>query len=170
MSSTQKQYVYTMVFAIVAGIASLSLLIAMFALPTDTVKRIAPGVITVEVGLIAVIIFCLRKILQRESDLDKRMADGAKDALSVTACPDYWQQQTAKDGTHTCHNTYVHPLDPKVTYTIQGSASAAGPRSIKMKDFDGKPMRDACPAAQKAAQSAWTPVTTACDSYSIPAI
>jgi hypothetical protein len=85
---TRGLYVNTMVFAIVAGIVSLALLLVLVYVPE--VRAYAYLIATVEIGLIAVILYALVNIFSYESALRKKNTQSSSYLVSIDTCPDYF--------------------------------------------------------------------------------
>ena len=157
------QYMNTMVFAIVAGIISLMLLL-MIMRASDAVKQFSAFIITVEVGLVIIIGIAVYRIIAFERKRDSDAKAGTDLRMSVTTCPDYW---TNVDG-DLCINSFRAAGKP-YTYRIIGSdQSSTAPepvQSLKLSDYDGQSINFACNKARAKVSSPWTDVDAVCGSY-----
>lgn len=167
-SNNQSQYINTMVFCIVAGIISLMLLLLVFN-ANDVVRTFSPLVITVEVGLIFVIILAIWKIIyyERSVESDAKKAYDAK--LNVTTCPDYWTLSGKK-----CRNEFQP--HPNVTYRFFGKAEIDDKpvREFKLADFNNLSVSQTCEKVQIGGDGVnklasgyvpWSQVDSICGSY-----
>jgi hypothetical protein len=160
-TNNQSQYINTMVFCIVAGIISSMLLLLVFN-ANEVVRAYGPLVITVEVGLILIIIIAIWNIIAFENKVE-RAAKSAFDAkLNVTTCPDYWTQSG-----QTCTNTFSP--QPNVTYTFFGTTPLTTMnqtvRTIKLTDYNNLSVSQTCSKAYTNNYSPWSQVDAVCGSF-----
>lgn len=170
------QYINTMVFAVVAGIMSLMLLLLiMYA--SDTVGRYSVFIITIEAGLILVIAFAIYKIIAYENKRNKEDKNGTENRLAVTNCPDYWTQAQNS----TCKGNFIPNVTSRgkyVRYTILGTTIPAkpyevalAPKTVDLSTYNNLTVQKACAKLTDAGSSVhdvpWTDVRAVCDSYRI---
>jgi len=177
-TKNQSQYVNTMVFAVVAGILSLMLLLLVMN-ASEMVRRYSAFIITVEVGLVLIIAVAIWQIIAFESAAAKNAKNMYDNLLAVKTCPDYW----TTSGT-TCINAFTSSTDPTVTYTIQGlapgeeGAGAAAsttpttdpiwaPQSVDLTTYNNKTIIAACQQAEASVNAPWSDVRAVCDSYRV---
>ena len=157
------QYVNTMVFAVVAGIISLMLLLLIMR-ASDTVKQYGAFIITVEIGLVVIIAIAVYRIIAFERRLDRDARAGTGLLMSVKTCPDYW---TSVDG-NMCITGFRAAGKP-YSYRILGkddrSKSENPVRMLQLSDYDGKSVQFACNQARAKVGAPWTDVDAVCGSY-----
>lgn len=102
-----QNYLNTIIFCVVAKAISI-IILGLLVFPA--IRHYAIFLITVELGLVFIIIWSMVKI----SNYDKRMAkeseDIRKSALTSVSCPDYYVKESNADMTGSvCKNGYVTP-------------------------------------------------------------
>ena len=152
--NNQSQYINTMVFCIVAGIISSMLLLLVFN-ANEVMRAYGPLVITVEVGLILIIIIAIWNIIAFERKVDRAAKDSFNAKLNVTSCPDYWTQSG-----QTCKSTFSP--HPNVTYTFGSDAAA---RELKLNDFNNLSVSQTCSKVNEKKYSPWSQVDAVCGSF-----
>jgi hypothetical protein len=168
------QYMNTMVFAVVAGIISLMLMLLIMR-ASDTVRQYSAFIITLEVGLVLIILLAITRIIVYERAKLKSSQIGQNNLIHVTTCPDYW----TRTGDDECVNTFI--ASPNYSYRITGVETVGAPgapapnprRVLKLSDYDGKSIVQACNLVKTGSSAAgiaaivapWTDVKTVCDSY-----
>ena len=157
------QYMNTMVFAVVAGIISLMLLLLIMR-ASDVVQQYSAFIITIEVGLVLIILVAIYRIIAFERRRSNAAKVGADMRLSVKSCPDYW---TNVDG-NMCINSFRVAGKP-YSYRIVGDDSVSDAKnpvqSLKLSDYDGQSVNFACNKANAKVRTPWTEVKPVCDSY-----
>lgn len=160
-------YINTMVFTIVAGVISLILLALLF-LGSDLTQRYAPLIITIEVGLLAIIVIAIVRIIMYERRMEKLQKNSIDNLLAVKSCPDYWTMSESREDGVVCNKMYEMPRDDddpmatRVRYEMQGTSS-----TVRLKDFTNKKLGDLCAAVGRQ-ESPWTDVRAVCDSFQVP--
>jgi hypothetical protein len=167
LPDSSKHYINTMVFAIIAGIVSLMLLL-MIMLASDSIKEYSVFVITVEVGLTFVIVAAIVRIVARERAAYKSARNGLANKLAVDTCPDYWMRNN-----DLCTSAYqsqdptLHGV-PTPTFYMNGQTGTTvdPPRilHLNLSDYNNKSIADVCDKT-KALGYSWTDVRAVCDSY-----
>lgn len=104
MASKEKKISYfnTLIFTIVTGIVSLCLLGLLFF---DIGKEFMVFIISLEVGIFAIIGYCIYRIISHE----KKKQEAAEQNLYVVnfnTCPDYYVKRVVGDKTY-CFNDYT---------------------------------------------------------------
>jgi hypothetical protein len=182
MSDTRssRQYINTMVFAIVAGILSLMLLVLVMT--NDGVKDFGPFIITLEVGLILAIVWAIVRIIRYELKSDQANKNGFEAALRVNTCPDYWRSSVNSEGKIECTNKFNVGTDPDTYMTVLGKGvvsvtSKTVPvaekmaQKVKISDYDNKTIAHVCGRVSNgnhdSVNSSWTDVKAVCSSYQI---
>lgn len=163
-SRNQSHYINTMVFCVVAGIISLMLLLLIMN-ASETVQQFSPFVITVEVGLLLIIIWAIYQIIVYEQRTLRAAKNGYNSRLYVNTCPDYWTQVGMK-----CTNSFVPHNNSKTTFTIGEetiSSSSGNKAMISLSDYDNMSISKACEKARKEVASSWTDVDAVCNSFQI---
>ena len=153
MNDDQSRYVNTMVFAIVAGIISLMLLLLIMN-ASDMVKQYSVFIITVEVGLVLIILTAIYRIVRFERKLRKENEVGLRNKVNVQTCPDYWTRSG-----DTCTSELVTPA-----YTLK---LAGEKRTLDLNAYNNKTVADVCAQVKDNKILPWTDVVSVCDSYRI---
>ena len=175
MASTDMstQYVNTMVFAVVAGILSLMLLLLiMYA--SDTVQQYSLFIMTVEGGLVLIIAVAIFQIIGYEQKHSKQRRDGTQNAITVMTCPDYWTMQA--DG-KTCNGRVVTGAASNGQFsrftvlgkTLPPNPDKQDPLTMSLAKYNNVTVKDACaymddPTHQVSAVP-WIDLRSVCDSY-----
>jgi hypothetical protein len=158
MASTTHIYINTMVFTIIAGILSAALFVLLW-MGSDMVREFAHLIITIELGLLIIIISAVIRVYRYEKRLAQEQGNTLKNAIAVKLCPDYWTMHE-KNGNRSCTNSYTTP-DGASTYVFQGKSN-----KLDLSVFDGSKVATVCKAVAEQ-NSPWTDVRAACDSYNI---
>jgi hypothetical protein len=136
MANEYHVYVNTMVFAIVSGVVSLLLLLMAVYVPAVSAYGLL--VVTVEVGLLFIVLQAVIRIWLYERKLRNEARNLATNIVAVETCPDYYTATHNLDGTVVCDNKYASP-DKRTTITFP-----AGPATVDLSDFDSKVFADVC--------------------------
>lgn len=182
MTALYYVYLNTMIFAILSGIVSLILLLALIYVPS--VSKYAILILTVQVGLVATVVQAMVRIWWYWS---KSM--GVSDSLStnktlaVNFCPDYMlasNNDATKGGGTLCTNSYPANSTGKTFPVWTGtpvSGDPVAPNTVDLSTLDGKPVADVCnaiistaatPALMAAGSTAsvpWTELRSRCKSF-----
>jgi hypothetical protein len=161
-----RQYMNILVFAIVAGIISLVIMIVTIAAGDGAlIKRITPLIVTIEAGLLLIIAHAIYRSVKHIRRLNDAR-DNIQDArLQVSTCPDYWTLTSQDaDGKRVCTNTFKDSLDPRTRYTISGRAggSPSQVRSVRLADYADLTVREACEKAKREVQAPWQALDPLC--------
>ena len=159
-TKNQSQYINTMVFCIVAGIISLMLLLLVLN-SSDVVGAYTPLVITIEVGLIIIIIAAIWKIISYEHDVFVAAKNSYNARLNVTSCPDYWTQNGL-----VCTNSYSPSAN--TTFTMFGTlppAPNAAPVRFSLSNYNNYSVAQACSNVYYKNLSPWSQVDSVCESF-----
>ena len=164
MANNSQTYVNTMVFAIVSGIVSVALLVALYFV--ESLNAYIFAIATIEIGLLLIIIFSLYSIIAYESNVRKAINNAGKNSIAANSCPDYYTMRFGANGVtdNTCRNTfsgktpqglrYVMFYVPSTKYESTGQGRAVrftgnpADGSIKIKSLEEIPMTDACKIIQ----------------------
>lgn len=126
-----QNYVNTVIFCVVMKIIAIVILGAILMGYVN--EHSTYFLITIEVGIVVIIIAALASI----STYEKRMAAEAKNLLkakmNLLSCPDF-HTQTAKN---TCLSNYTTP-DGRYTYTFVGGSN------VSLTNYLNKPVSEAC--------------------------
>lgn len=123
-------YFNTLVFTIMSSIVAVCLMSLLFF---DRFRPAWPFIVASDVGLIAIIVYCLFSIVSVERAVDANRLSG-NIAINFDTCPDYFVKitDTAKTGKTYCSNEYVvtdstsrsnyvmklYPVDPSGNSTM----------------------------------------------------
>jgi hypothetical protein len=113
-----QNYLNTLIFCIVANAVTIILLGVLF---TDFGQTVAYLIITIEFGLITLIVVSLWQIYKYERDKKKELDDLKKAKVSINTCPDYYTRMVNEESRDvTCKNQYTTP-DGNFEYTFATS-------------------------------------------------
>lgn len=108
-------YFRTLIFTVIAAMLSIALFTALFI---EGGKRFIPFVITVEIGIFAIIGYCIYLIVQREKFLDSQK-DPKNYSFKFDICPDYYiKRYDEQNKKNFCSNEYTI-VDKKRPSTTQ---------------------------------------------------
>jgi hypothetical protein len=183
MGRQTQTYLNTLIFSIVTGLFTLMLLLAL--LFSSSFNQYAYAIVTVEVGLIAIITHALYKIIAYENRLTKLSRNATKNALVAQSCPDYYTVGYDASGALTCKN-YFEGRSPSgerfVMFYVPGDQFTekivSGKRSftffgnppasvINVKDFENKRIDDTCKVVQGRPPESDEKMTEA-NNYTVP--
>ena len=102
MTDKRTSYFNTLIFTIVAAIVSVLLLLLLLI---KKMKQFAPFIITLEVGIFTVILWCVVIIWINAKDYDKRKNNAT--SVKFDKCPDYYLQVNESDKIM-CKNQYLY--------------------------------------------------------------
>lgn len=166
-SRSGKLYINTMVFSIIAGIISLMLLLLLFY-GASAVEAYTPLIVTVEIGMLIVIITAVVRIYLNERKAKKALDDMENKTIVVTTCPDYWVMSRDEDSEKTvCSNRFTGsrgPLSPTFVMPLADATNTTG--TINLEDYDGHTLKTVC-GKLKDLGAPWTEVRAECDAYNV---
>lgn len=142
-------YLNTMVFAIVSGIVSLVLLLALVYVPAVTKYSIL--ILTVQVGLVLIVVQAMVRIWWYARKSGDKTDTSNRNTLAVGFCPDYMVAtaiDTSAGGGTTCANLYSGSNVP-IWKGTGVKTDPAAPASVKLALLDVKPVADVCSAADQ---------------------
>ena len=155
-----KLYANTMAFTIISGIVSLMLLLLLKYGSGASVYT--PLILTVEIGLVVVIVVSIMRVMQVERKNKKLAKNNLDNLLAVNTCPDYWTLAESSTGTKQCTRVYKVP-DAETTIKMIGTQDA-----IQLADYHKQPLGAACRKAS-ALKAPWTDVRAVCDAFNVAA-
>jgi hypothetical protein len=155
-------YWNTIGFSIVSALIIIALLAMLLnERMSASLKGFAPFIITVQIGLVLVVIYALYKTVLYEHGFKKyndRMYSKTRRA-HILSCPDYWTLKEDGTGSRICERKYTIP--GKADYIqMQGATN-----TINMKDYDMQPMDKACTALSTKLKTSWSDLKAECDAY-----
>lgn len=113
-TTRKMSYYNTLIFTIIAGIVSVCLLLLLLF---KDFKKYLPFIVTLEVGIFAIIATCIITIFVNESVLNKLKKQMGYQ-ISFTSCPDYYTKRTIGDK-EICSNDYVYFNDKKQPFIMK---------------------------------------------------
>lgn len=143
-------YLNTMIFAIVSGVVSMILLLALIYVPT--VSNYAILILTVQIGLIAIVIQALIRIWLNWRSRLTATDMATNNTLAVGFCPDYMiasANSASSGGGVMCTNAYaaVGTASPVPIWTGNSlTGSAPAPSTVDLSKLDGQPIATVCQA------------------------
>ena len=154
-----KLYTNTMVFAIIAGIVSLMLLALLyFGAGTEMFSAL---IITVEIGLLFVIVLSVLRILNVERKNRKLAKNSIDNLLAVKTCPDYWTMHETSIGEKKCKRAYKAPGDGNTSITMFGNLD-----EIDLGNYSMTSIGSVCNRAARLG-APWTDVRSVCDAFDV---
>lgn len=141
MADNSKQSIYrnTVIFAVVAALVMVVLLVITVAVPAASDFRYA--FLTVDVGLLAIIINAIVKINQRNSMYDNLLDNAGSYKMPVNTCPDYFTSRY-QDGRTMCSGTYVAPRHDAKFILLDDNKDPIP--DINLSDIDMRRAREVC--------------------------
>jgi len=162
----QRVYTNTLVFCLIGGVISaMLLLLALYA--EGATAQYLPLIITVEVGIIGVVVYALVVIVRHEQKARALATNALDNKIAVKKCPDYWTlEDDAEDSTrNVCVNKYVAPAKvgedatSTTTYKMQGHRDR-----VVLGQLDNQTMRNVCGQVRQQ-RSAWSDLAPVCNAY-----
>lgn len=148
MATVYFVYINTMVFAIVSGVVSLILLLALAYVPS--VGEYAILILTVQIALLLIVVIALARIWWFGSQSAARTDLSNRNTLSVGFCPDY-MVATANDSSNgggtTCQNRYAGSKTKIWTGSTDTKDPKDTPDVVKLAPLDGQSISSVCQAA-----------------------
>lgn len=138
-------YLNTMVFAIISGIVSMLLLLALIYVPS--VAQYGILILTVQIGLMAIVIQAIVRIWWYwTKSLDSA---SVHNTLSVNTCPDYMiagSNATNLGGGILCTNQYPQVGSGAAVNVWNGTKATPAPSSVVLSALNNQPIADVCKA------------------------
>ena len=157
-------YINTMIFTIIAGILSLMLL-ALLMFGSVMASSYAWLIVTIELGLIVVIVASVVRIALYEKRIKKLAANALDNQMAVKTCPDYWTLVEGQDRKKTCTRSYLTSFgNQSIEYKVEPDSN--GQNVIGLSDFENLGVREVCQRAGNL-KTPWTDVKAVCDSYNL---
>lgn len=156
-SANVQNYVNTIIFCVVMKIVSVLLLAVILMGWAD---RIVYFLVTIEVGIVIVVILALWNIRKYEKQLEEEAKNMLKSTLTNVICPDF---HTLDE--ETCEGNYTTP-NGRYTYQFIG-----GKTSVTMSNYQGKQLETICTTFHNDAYNVdegtykypWTDLSSKCD-------
>ena len=111
-------YLNTLIFCLVAKSITVLILVSLVFKP---VRKFSYLILTIELGLVAIIIYSLYSMKKYENQMKTQYDNIMNAPLSINSCPDYFVKDVQNDQT-ICNNSYTTP-DGKFTYTFGDSTT-----------------------------------------------
>lgn len=135
-------YMNTIVFAVVAAIVTVVLLVFSIFVPGASNYKWL--IVTVEVGLLGVVIFAILRINKIQQDKADTMANAMENVVPADTCPDYFTAERTTDGSKKCINTYTAPRTGEKFKFVEQPPDRGVPDTILLKNIDGRKLKDMC--------------------------
>lgn len=139
--SSQQSSVFrnTVIFSVVAALIMVVLLVVVIAVPGASRFRV--GFLTVDIGLLVIIIVAISRINSHNSQMAQLMQNAANTKMTVDTCPSYFTTKRV-EGNVMCAPSYLAPRS-NVMYTfLDGSNNPLG--EFRLSTFDGHTAKDVC--------------------------
>lgn len=167
-SRSQKRSLYrnTIIFAIVAAIITVAMLGVAVFVPNVTYFRVM--FLTIEIGLLAIIIHALIKIRRHENKIQALMKNAANNVLESNTCPNFYTSHRTNDGSVICRNEYTSPRHGTM-FEFASRRNRPVPDEVMLSDIDGKPVKEMCKIVDPSDEGKhnynvpWTELRTKCD-------
>lgn len=159
-----QNYLNTLIFCVVAKTVTIVLLALMVI---EKVRYFAYLLLTVELGLILIIIGALFVISGYNKKLTKAQNEFAKSKIGSLNCPDYYLKINDEEGMSYCEDMYKTP-DGKFAYKFSDSISSSNQTYFSKipieTDFINKTVEEACQLASSKQYSdiSWTSLKSKC--------
>jgi hypothetical protein len=186
-------YKNTMVFSIIAGVFTLAMLLLVIFVPAS--REFVYCIATVEVGLIAIVIYSIVKIVRYDKKMDKQAKAGNDFLVTIDTCPDYFVKQVNQKGIggatstgEVCKNGYTSPDVDGLKYYFGKRGCVGGSLSnckidksdttvntfpIDLSDYSKKESKVICNLVNTADDEytfthvPWTDIKSRCNSLSL---
>ena len=113
-TTKKTSYYNTLIFTVISGIVSVCLLVLLMF---KDFRKFLPFIITLEVGIFAIIATCITTIFLNESVLDKLKKQMGYQ-ISFSNCPDYYTKRIIGDK-EICSNEYVYFNEKKQPFIMK---------------------------------------------------
>jgi len=162
MADAITSYINTLIFCIIAKATSLLLFILLLFRPGWAINWL---ILTVEIGLIAIIVYTLYQLYAYQKAIDEAAAAVAKAPAMLDTCPDFFVR-SVQDETRDllCNSTYTTP-DQKYTYTFtQTSGGEAIPtQNMSAMVNSSRTLNELCTShISKVAGFSWSDLKSRC--------
>lgn len=156
-----QNYVNTVIFCVVLKIISIIILgLILMGYVSETIIYF---LITLEIGIIVIVIAALVSISSYEKRVARETNNLLKANMSLLSCPDYYTLTPQ----HSCSNSYMTP-DGKYIYSLNGAPT------VSLSNYLNKTMKVACTAYEENVTSIgagsnliykypWTSLESKCD-------
>jgi hypothetical protein len=107
----QQSYFRTLVFTVFVVLATIAMILCLVLVPFT--RTFLPFIVTVEIGLFLIIIYCIVSVIRKEKQFDA-MSNPSNYVVKFDTCPDYFNRKYDESSRKFyCSNDYVvqHPLD-----------------------------------------------------------
>jgi len=169
----RRMFINTMVFAVVSVIALIVLLVLFIVFQNmPLVVALTPLMLTVIVGLLGVVVYCLLKINVFEDQIGNLIKNADDHELNPDHCPDYFTASRNSDNEIVCTNGYDAPRSQASFKFVSFDADAPVPESLNLSDYQGMKLNKACAALNPSDETdpvhniPWTDVRAKCRSIS----
>lgn len=133
-ATTRSLYINTIVFAMIAGILSIVLLVVLLYAPAF--RTYVWGIATLEIGLVAIIVAAIIRVNRYEADIRKSAERGNAYLVSIDTCPDYFTNKyqarnppaarpTGISSRYLTPSSYVVPTTISTEAALEAAAVAA---------------------------------------------
>lgn len=158
-----QNYLNTIIFCVIAKTVTVIVLAGLFFEP---VRKYAVFLLTIEIGLVAIVLWALIKMKRYDEKMAKEAESIMNSAVKSLSCPDYYVRTVDSEDSIVCTNGYLTP-DEKFEYAFKGDTSI---NSITIDEmFRNQTLEGACGIMNSSdnAQFAaipWTDIKSKCAS------
>jgi hypothetical protein len=155
-----QNYLNTLIFCVVAKIVTVILLSLLII---EKVRYFSFMLLTIEIGLIAIIVSALFVISRYNKKYQKMQNEFRKSKVSVLACPDYYVK-TSQEGSTYCEDIYKTP-DGKFIYKFSEDLPNYFARIPIESDFIKKTVEEVCQLTNESnyANMSWSSLKSKCN-------
>lgn len=139
-----QNYLNTLIFCVVAKTVTVILLSLLII---EKVRYFSYTLLTIELGLIIIIVLALMVISKYNKKFEKMQSNFGKSRVSVLACPDYYVK-TSQEGMTYCEDLYKTP-DGKYIYKFSEEMPNYFSRIPLENDFIKKTVEEVCQIANE---------------------
>lgn len=162
MASGIENYLNTLIFSIIAKAVTIVLLILVF---TEVGQLVAWLLITIELGLILIIVTALISITKYDKNKKEQLEKFLKSNVYTTTCPDYHTRVIDQESASKCINEYNSP--DRSTYKFKSRTFELEPLYWDKLNKKQLPFNELCTNMQKSTSNlekvAWTDLKEKCD-------
>lgn len=157
-SSGIQNYLNTLIFCVVAK--TISIFVLAFLI-NEKVRYFSYFLLTIEVGLVVIIIAAIITISNYDKKMSKQAADFRKSQVSNINCPEYYIKTSMNNEVY-CEDSYTSP-DGRISYNFSSNASYL--KNIPLEEqFLRKDFETACANINQNGLSniSWTSLRSKC--------
>ncbi len=160
---TQRRiYLRGIIFCVIAAVVLLGLLLLLL-FGGDAVAGATPFLITVQVGLLSIVIYVLVQVVRQARSTNDARRNALANRLAARSCPDYW----TLNNDNKCINKYD---GPSATFRLPANTGTPGTEEdgvytkLNLTSLDNKSLQEVCDVVDKLG-APWTDLKPTCNAH-----